>query len=784
MFDNIPQELREYPQWVCWRFEDAGRAKPTKVPYCPRTGKLAAVDDPSTWATYDEAVKASTFYNGIGFVFTQHDPYTFIDLDDTRNLGDGTPNPDYQKDTERQTKIFQEFNSYSELSPSGHGLHIIIKGHVPHGCRRSNIEVYSSLRYATMTGNIYHHSPIAERQQLLTLLFSQMSKGAQTFVYSGDAEEKFTDDEVVNRALKAANGDKFKTLLDGRWNEIYPSQSEADFAFVDMIAFYTQNRNQIARIFRKSPLGQREKAQRNDYVTYMVNKSFDRMLPPVDIDGFANAISAVLAAAKEKEAAQANPSPSDRTNQLKLFNPSRAIAAPSEPTHDNVGTVPPGLLGDIAQFIYACSPRPVPEIALAGAIGFMAGICGRAFNVSGTGLNQYVLLLAATGTGKEAMALGMDKLIQAIRTSVPSAAQFIGPAEMASGQALLKYIATKSPCFVSVVGEFGLRMRSMSAQHANNSEIMLRRVLLDMYNKSGAGQTLRPSIYSDKDKNTDTVQSPALTILGESTPEKFYEILDEGMISEGFLPRFMTIEYTGPRVPLNTAHSLAMPSFQLIDQLSTLVSYAHTLMHGAKTVDVAAEPDANAYLNDYERYTTNQINGTNREVLRQLWSRAHMKLLKLAALVAVGVNPSTPVITLAHVEWAANLINRDIHNLLARFESGLIGNDSGELKQSAEVIRIVREYVTKPWPEIAKYSSGDMNMHRDRIIPYAYVSRRLIAVAAFRLDRSGATAAIKRAITALTESDTLREVPKTDMSLKYHTTQRAFVLSNPAIIMQ
>ncbi len=48
-------------------------------------------------------------------------------------------------------------------------------------------------------------------------------------------------------------------------------------------------------------------------------------------------------------------------------------------------TPPPGLVGEVAQFIYKAAPRPVPEIALVGAIGLIAGIVGRCFNISRTG---------------------------------------------------------------------------------------------------------------------------------------------------------------------------------------------------------------------------------------------------------------------------------------------------------------------------------------------------------------------------------------------------------------
>lgn len=136
------------------------------------------------------------------------------------------------------------------------------------------------------------------------------------------------------------------------------------------------------------------------------------------------------------------------------------------PAHNPVSpySVPPGFLGEIAQYFYAQAPRPVPEIALAGAIGLIAGICGRAYNVSNppAGLNLYTLLLAPTGTGKEAIASGVTALMKAIRQAIPASAEFIGPASIASPQALVKHLANTSPSFVSILGEFGLTMQQMA----------------------------------------------------------------------------------------------------------------------------------------------------------------------------------------------------------------------------------------------------------------------------------------------------------------------------------
>jgi hypothetical protein len=121
----------------------------------------------------------------------------------------------------------------------------------------------------------------------------------------------------------------------------------------------------------------------------------------------------------------------------------------------------------------------------------------------------------------------MDKLMNAIRAQVPAASEFVGPAEIQSPEALLKYMGYASSSFVSMIGEFGLKLKQLSAFNATPGMIGLRRLLLDLFNKSGEGKLLHPMIYSDKQKNTDVVNAPAFSIMGESTPEKFYEALNE-----------------------------------------------------------------------------------------------------------------------------------------------------------------------------------------------------------------------------------------------------------------
>lgn len=766
-FQNIPAELKALRNWCVWRYEDIGSPKATKVPYCATGHNHASTDDPSTWASFAEALNRYTIdkFDGIGFMFSEDDPYTFIDLDDPAKLATGKPNPNHALDLERQIKIFKEFDSYSEVSPSGSGLHIIVKGKVPVGRRRSFVEIYSSKRYATFTGSIYLDKPIEYRQDVLMQLWEQMGVVPSTHTFTGNDAETETDEQIINKALNASNGDKFKLLVEGKWSEIYPSQSEADFAFIDIVAFYTQNKKQIERIFKQSPLGKRDKARRSDYIGWMIAKSFDNQLPSIDFDGFKNALELKLSQNKS-------------SSQLSL---PMALPADDEKPLQSTIPIPPGLLGELAQFIYQAAPRPIPEIALAAAIGLMAGIIGRAYNVSATGLNQYVLLIANTGSGKEAAAYGIDKLMNTIRMQVPTSVNFIGPAEIASGQALVKQI-NRTPCFVSILGEFGLRLQSMSNPNGNGAEISLRRILLDLYNKSGHGQIFRPSIYADKDKNIEATQSPAFSILGESTPERFYGVLNEDMIAEGLLPRFMLIEYNGPVPNLSKHFTQVQPPFTLIEKFASLVANCEVIMHAKKVINVELNVEAEKLSDQFERHCTAQLNKTNKEVTRQLWNRAHIKALKIAATIAVGINMINPVIAPEYLVWAINIVNSDIKSLSARFESGEIGSSSSETKQIDEVCKMIKRYFTEGQDKARTYNVHTA-LYDARVIPYAYITKRLMAQTAFRGDKMGATIAVKRTIQTLLDSDRLREVGKAEMINRFASTQRAFMVSDLTILV-
>ena len=156
--ERIPGELRAYPQWVCWRYvPQRGSGKPAKQPVNPHTLHSAGVHWANTWGSFEEAYAVYDAHqterriDGIGFVLTRDDPFVGLDLDHCIT--------ECGIDTAAQTMI-EDMASYTEISPSGTGLRILVVCPEFHlNARTPQLEVYSHSRFLTLTGHHLERTP-------------------------------------------------------------------------------------------------------------------------------------------------------------------------------------------------------------------------------------------------------------------------------------------------------------------------------------------------------------------------------------------------------------------------------------------------------------------------------------------------------------------------------------------------------------------------------------------------------------------------------------------------
>jgi hypothetical protein len=169
-------ELSERDQWVCWRYETRN-GKQTKMPRQPDGGE-AKSNDPTTWTSYDACLKSAGRFSGIGYVFSADDPYVGIDFDACLNP-DGTA-------AAWAAPWLAMLGSYSEVSPSGNGVKVFVRGKLPERCKHKividappingkepAIEVYDQKRYFAVTGEVWQERyEITDQQVALDILLT------------------------------------------------------------------------------------------------------------------------------------------------------------------------------------------------------------------------------------------------------------------------------------------------------------------------------------------------------------------------------------------------------------------------------------------------------------------------------------------------------------------------------------------------------------------------------------------------------------------------------------
>jgi len=226
-------ELKNAPQWVCWQYVTRD-GKRTKVPYrADRVGKAKA-NGPTTWTTYNAAVAAClvphSTYEGVGFQFGNG--YAGVDLDSAID--------EHGQLKSWARAVVDKLDSYTELSPSGKGLHIVVKNSQLLDKALANnptsIEAYTNAHFFTMTGKPLPgtRGSVEDRTEALHALVA----------------EARADWKIINDLLRSD-----KALWDGDYSAYDNDHSRADLGLCSKLAYPCgKDAAQMDRVFRHSGL--------------------------------------------------------------------------------------------------------------------------------------------------------------------------------------------------------------------------------------------------------------------------------------------------------------------------------------------------------------------------------------------------------------------------------------------------------------------------------------------------------------------------------------------------
>lgn len=310
-YNAIPQELRNLPNWVCWKAEKNERSHSgiSKKPINPRTGGYAMSNNPQTWTDFDTACRAAPDYAGIGFMFGGSG-YFGVDIDDMPEELEKFRNGN-------EDNIISEFvntlQSYTEFSQSKTGIHIICKGKLPKGGRKKvhsfgGFEMYDTGRFFVMTGDYCsEYMDITDCTESIKPLHSKyIGSGREPVPQVRRRATIGTANDIISAAMNSKNGAQFKALYSGDFSA-YGSHSEADLALCNMLAFWCGcDADKMDSLFRQSGLMRDKWDRKQSGTTYgaiTIQKAIagcSEIYTPKSSDGYSLTIGSGSSQAKPK----------------------------------------------------------------------------------------------------------------------------------------------------------------------------------------------------------------------------------------------------------------------------------------------------------------------------------------------------------------------------------------------------------------------------------------------------------------------------------------------------
>jgi hypothetical protein len=605
---NIPAKLKELDQWVTYRNSD------NKIPLTPSTLNYANTTDPSTWESFETALKRGR----VGFVFTDGDPYVGIDLDSCRNPVTG------QIENWALAEI-DSFCSYSEVSPSGEGVHIFVRGKLPFstGKKRGRCEIYEHSRYFTVTGNWLESSPkeIHNRQNEINgfcdLHFGEEQERKPS---KAGSSPPLASTDVERRA--AAYLDTIPGAISGQ-----DGHGQTYYAACRLIQGFDLSTDVAMRLLS------------------VWNQCCE---PPWTEKELLHKVESADKAEGPRGYLLNNGGEVDLTEILSGSCVGNSIEDPG-PIPERLLHIP-GFVDEVMKFTLSRAPFPNVPLAFCGAIALQSFLAGRKVCLGDLRTNIYLLALARSGTGKE--------FPRKVNAAVLHQIGLLGSLgdKFASGEGIQDALVRTGKLLFQNDEMDGL-LRQINLDRENRRE-SIPNILLTLF-------TSADGIYPIRVKAGQTealhVHQPHVTLLGTATPKGFYEALSLRMLENGFFARMMIVD-----VDRRGAWQLAKSARDVPESILVIARWWAGNQPGSGDLsdcnptprEIPLDSGATAAIEKLQGLTAleyNRAEDTGDECACAAWSRTCENALKLALIYACSENHEEPVICLPSVEWATEL---------------------------------------------------------------------------------------------------------------------------------
>ncbi len=624
----VPQTLRSVARWVVWKLESRNsNGKPTKVPYCPTLiDTRGSSTDPNTWGTFEQAEAAyqEGGYDGVGIVLNG-DGIVGVDIDDCIANGDIKAEATMLMDS-----LAVE---YYEISPSGTGLRGFgyaenlekgVKG-VYNGL---DVELYSWGRFMTVTGHAVQNGSLAKLSGF------------------GDLANRIRADKRIN----PKTGEIEQVPAAARQGELVRRIMSAEV--------YHDSLRDLAAIWIAT--GMTAGGAVNALYGLMDN------VPFVHDDRW-GARRAEIPSLVASAVAKFSPS---KVDSSKIVSKPPLIEVPDDlalhvKKQDSISPhllSVPGKLGLMVDWTNATAMKPQPMFAVQAALALGSVAMGRKFRTTNDNWpSLFFLNIGVSGAGKEHAKTAIERVLRAAKFSE------LSPASEYTSDAAIDSMLRLRPTHIAIMDEFGYLLKAANAKHNTNGATARKRIM-EVFGRCGG--TLQPKAYSTaslKKSDIDSmgpryVESPALTVLGMSTPAPFYEAVGSGALTDGFMNRFIVVESDLGRQPGRFVDQIDAPD-DLVSwvrncrlkgggDLADIIDIAHSEVPVPGILDFS--PEARRLFEKLEQHCIARMDELELQGMAEMYSRVREISMRVSLIVAHSCE--SDVIEAEHAQWAIDYV--------------------------------------------------------------------------------------------------------------------------------
>lgn len=332
---------------------------------------------------------------------------------------------------------------------------------------------------------------------------------------------------------------------------------------------------------------------------------------------------------------------------------------------------PPGMMGQLCEDAYDMQLFQYREVAVVSALGLVAGIAGRRFNINGSGLNLYLTLIMNTGMGKDSIGKFINGTLMSLN-EVGSALSFCGPARFTGPKSIIRSLEN-ARSQVCVFTEAGLLLKSKAGDNAGIS-----RVLLSLYNKSGCNDISGSEMFSKEEESLKMLRAPALSIVNEATPETLLEAFKSNdSLERGELPRQSIYRIVGDKPYMNFEAASKSLSKNSEARLKHLIKICASVQAVEDPQAYHLMPDDEVRLDMVgfaEKYVNIENEHRNTDSIKSIMaSRCFLKALRFAGLASV-YNHTDAVVHKQEWEWAKSMVEYEMSGINNFFQGGKFGD--------------------------------------------------------------------------------------------------------------